>query len=60
VEFLIIAVVVSAIGIAIVLWRNRRPKGLHAGLDQFQRGMSALAPDDESGARDGRRPDSGR
>jgi hypothetical protein len=43
--FLLIAVVVSAIG-TFVLWvRNRDTTSLDSGIDEFQREMRALSPD---------------
>ena len=53
-EFLLIAVVVGAIGIGVVLWRNRQPRGVHDHVSDFQRGMQALAPSQEQRPR--RRP----
>ena len=44
-EFLLVAVVVGGIGIAIVLWRNREPRGPHGGVHDFRRDIQALAPD---------------
>jgi len=44
VEFLLVAVVVGGIGIGIVLWRNREPRGPHGGVHDFRRGIQALAP----------------
>ncbi|MGH9027156.1 MAG: hypothetical protein ACRDWD_13730 [Acidimicrobiia bacterium] len=46
-EFLLIAVVVATVGIAIVLWRNRGPRGVHGHVTDFQRGIRALAPEQE-------------
>jgi hypothetical protein len=43
-EFLLIAVVVGGVGIAIVLWRHREPRGVHHGVHDFRRGIQALAP----------------
>jgi hypothetical protein len=46
VGFLLIAVVGSAIGITIVLLRNRRPPNtMEHSIDEFAKGMKALAPD---------------
>jgi hypothetical protein len=47
VEFLLIAVVVATVGIAVVLWRNRGPRGVHGHVTDFRRGVQALAPDPE-------------
>ena len=43
--FLLIAVVGSAVGITIVLLRNRRPTSMEHSIDEFERGLRALAPD---------------
>jgi hypothetical protein len=43
--FLIFALVASAIGIAIVLFRNRRPTSLDHSITEFERGLRALAPE---------------
>ena len=46
--FLLIAVVVSAIG-TLVLWvRNRDTATLDQGIDAFQREMKALSPDKQA------------
>ena len=44
VEFLILAVVLIAIGVLIVVLRNRRPTGIDAGIDDFEARRQALAP----------------
>ncbi|MFP5257072.1 MAG: hypothetical protein ACLGI8_14615 [Acidimicrobiia bacterium] len=47
--FLLIVVVVSAIG-SLVLWlQHRSPSTLESGIEAFQREMRALAPPDEDG-----------
>ena len=43
--FLLFAVIASAVGIAIVLWRNRRPTSMDHSIAEFERGRRALAPD---------------
>jgi hypothetical protein len=45
VAFLLFAVLVSAIGITIVLVRNRRPTSMEHSIAEFERGRRALAPD---------------
>ena len=35
----------SAVGIAIVLLRNRRPNSMEHSIDEFERGLRALAPE---------------
>lgn len=45
--FLLIVVVVSAVG-SLVLWlQQRSPNTLESGIEEFQREMRALAPPDE-------------
>ena len=46
VAFLLIAVVISAIGLTILYFRNRPPSSLDASIDNFRREMQALAPRD--------------
>ena len=43
--YLLIAVIGSAIGISIVLFRNRRPSSMEHSIDEFEKGLRALAPD---------------
>lgn len=45
--FLLFAVVVSALGSAVVVLRQRKPTGLHSSIEAFRREMDALAPPDE-------------
>jgi len=47
VAFLMIAVVISVVGSAVLYLRSRTPTSLEAGIDNFQREMQALAPRDE-------------
>ena len=43
--YLVIAVGLSLIG-SLILWlRNRQPKSLEAGIQQFSKGLRALAPE---------------
>jgi hypothetical protein len=44
VEFLILAVVFIAIGVLIVILRNRRPTVIDAGIADFEARRQALAP----------------
>jgi hypothetical protein len=54
--FLLFAVIASAIGISIVLWRNRRPTSMDHSIAEFERGRRALAPEsDEAASRRRRR-----
>lgn len=43
--FLLMAVAISAIGITIVLLRNRRPTSMDHSIAEFERGRRALAPE---------------
>lgn len=43
-EFLILAVGLIAIGVVIVVVRNRRPTGMDAGIADFEARRRALAP----------------
>jgi hypothetical protein len=45
VPFLVFAVVASAVGIVVVLVRNRRPTSMDHSIDEFERGLRALAPE---------------
>lgn len=42
--FLLFAVAASAVGIALVLIRNRRPTTMQSSIGDFERGLRALAP----------------
>jgi hypothetical protein len=53
--FLLIAVIGSIVGISIVLLRNRRPNSMEHSIDEFERNLRALAP--EEPARRPRRPE---
>lgn len=44
--FLFIALVLSGIGSAVLVMRNRRPTSVESGIDEFRREMNALAPPD--------------
>ncbi|MGH9184943.1 MAG: hypothetical protein ACRD0U_03855 [Acidimicrobiales bacterium] len=43
--FLLLAVVVSLVGWAVLVLRHRRPNSLEWGIDEFKREMQALSPD---------------
>lgn len=47
-EFLLIVVVLSVVGVVMLLVRHRQPSGMHASIDEFERNLEALAPRDES------------
>ena len=44
-SFLLFTLVASAVGIAIVLFRNRRPTSMEHSIEEFDRGLRALAPE---------------
>lgn len=48
-EFLILAVALIAVGVSIVVLRNRRPTGIDAGIADFEARRQALAPEDPAG-----------
>lgn len=59
-QFLIFVLVASAVGIAIVVLRNRPRTGMDASIDEFRRGLRAIAPEHGAGPDSGdagRRPD---
>jgi hypothetical protein len=43
--FLLFAVLASAVGIAAVVFRNRRPSTMEHSIEEFERGLRALAPE---------------
>jgi hypothetical protein len=42
--FLVAAVVVAALGIAVLLARSRAPRSVESGVDSFSKQMDALSP----------------
>lgn len=42
--FLVLAAVLIAVGVGVVMLRNRRPHGIDAGIDAFARKREALTP----------------
>ena len=45
--YLGVALAVSAIGILVLWYRNRKPRSLESGINEFQEGLRALAPNNE-------------
>lgn len=45
--FLLFAVVISAIGSAVLVLRQRKPTGARSSVEAFRREMDALAPPDQ-------------
>jgi hypothetical protein len=46
--YLLIAVVVGAVGIAVVVLRHRGPRSVAASIDRFERERSAISPESSS------------
>jgi hypothetical protein len=46
VAFLLLAVVIAAVGVTFLYLRNRSPTSFDASIDNFRREMEALAPRD--------------
>jgi len=46
-EFLLIVLVLSLVGGVLVLLRNRRPTGMKASIDEFEKNLKAIAPSRE-------------
>jgi hypothetical protein len=53
VQFLIFVLVASAVGITVVVLRNRPRTGMDASIDEFRRGLRAVAPRPEESGPDG-------
>lgn len=43
--YLLVAVGLSAVGCFVLWYRHRKPRSLEASIDEFDRGLRALAPD---------------
>ena len=48
--FLLLAVVMSAVGITVILMRNRRPTSMEHSIAEFEKGRRALSPDPQTPA----------
>jgi hypothetical protein len=57
--FLIFVLVASAVGITVVVLRNRPRSGMDASIDEFRRGLRAIAPGPEAGEQGGRSDEQG-
>lgn len=44
-EYLLFAFVLSVVGVAAVAIRHRRPRGIDAGIEEFEARRRALAPE---------------
>jgi hypothetical protein len=45
-EYLLLVLVLAAVGITVVIVRNRRPTSFGASVEAFERAREALAPED--------------
>jgi hypothetical protein len=43
--FLLFAILASGVGITAILVRNRRPNSMEHSIEEFERGLRALAPE---------------
>jgi hypothetical protein len=43
--FLLFAILASGVGITAILLRNRRPSSMEHSIEEFERGLRALAPE---------------
>ena len=48
-SFLLLALGLSALGTAVLVWRNRQPNRIETGINEFHREMRALAPESTEG-----------
>jgi len=48
VSFLLLVLVVSAIGAAVVMLRHRQPTGMQSSIAEFEKGLAAIAPEPQS------------
>jgi hypothetical protein len=51
VEYLAMVAILSIVGIAWIVVRNRRPTSMESSIDEFAKGLEALAPPDGRSAR---------
>ncbi len=58
--FLLIPVVIVAVGSAVLYLRQRKPTTLHSGIEDFRREMNALSPEGQPELRRPRRFDADR
>jgi len=49
VAFLLLVVLISAVGIAAVLVRHRQPTSIESSIAHFEEGLRAIAPEDQFG-----------
>ena len=58
--FLLLAFGLSALGTAVLVWRNRQPNRIETGIHEFQREMQALSPESRRVVMPGQAPSSRR
>jgi hypothetical protein len=56
VPFLLLVLIVSAVGVAAVTLRHRSPTTMQSSIDEFERGLAAIAPEDEPAPTGSRHP----
>jgi hypothetical protein len=47
--YLLLAAVLIVVGVTAVLLRNRRPTSMNSSIEEFEKGLRAIAPDPEPG-----------
>jgi hypothetical protein len=58
--FLLLAFALSALGTAVLVWRNRQPNRIETGIHEFQKEMHALSPESRRVVMPGQAPPSRR
>ncbi len=48
--YLVLAAVLIVVGVSVVLLRNRRPTSMNSSIEEFEKGLRAIAPESEPGA----------
>ncbi len=48
--FLLIPVIIVAVGCVVLWWRGRQPSSVESGIESFRREMQALSPEAEADA----------
>ncbi len=51
VETVVVIVLIVVVGVSVLAFRNRPPKGIESGISSFRRELRALAPESEGGPR---------
>ena len=59
--YLGVAIAISIVGILVLWYRNRKPRSLESGIEEFQRELRALAPQpprrEQSGSAPSKQPE---